>query len=225
MMYCGKCGTKLKDTANFCYKCGSEVLKNTGEDRTQVKKCPNCGHSLDAFTTVCQFCGSEVQEKRSSATVRDFSSDLQNIERARGGSGNRRWDRPSSNPTLSRTDDRKIDLIRSYAIPNNKVDILDFMILAKSNIDYAALNKVDPGHAKDRKLAEAWITKVQQVYDKALHTFRQDVEFQRIQALYNETMARVRREKLLYRVKSFLQHGSWIPLVLLVLYVWYLFTK
>ena len=60
-MFCMKCGTKLPDDANFCYKCGysfGNIINNEEKMPTNVivpetetklvpAKCTNCNASLD----------------------------------------------------------------------------------------------------------------------------------------------------------------------------------
>jgi len=33
-MFCSNCGTKIEDTANFCYKCGSRITQNAQANNT-----------------------------------------------------------------------------------------------------------------------------------------------------------------------------------------------
>ena len=75
-MFCMKCGTKLPDDANFCYKCGysfGNVINNEEKTLTNVivpeaetklvpAKCTNCNASLDVDpnkdAAICPYCNS-----------------------------------------------------------------------------------------------------------------------------------------------------------------------
>ena len=124
--------------------------------------CNNCGKELDSFTVVCPACGCEIRDKKATDSVKEFYSDL----------------------LIARTTNEKAYLIRSYPIPNAKEDILEFMILACSNI---------PGE-ENQNIYEAWLVKAQQAYQKAKLLFGQDSDFAKIQQIYDNCIESIDAE-------------------------------
>lgn len=149
MAYCVKCGTKLNKGSSFCHSCGTPVKNSEetggGKTRSQafsgtIYKCPNCGNPVEAFSASCPLCGYEFRNTKSSNAILEFQG---------------KYER-------TRSLEEKINLIRLFAIPNNREDIIEFIILSRSNVDYN--NYFDD---KAGKLTDAWIAKLNQALDKA----------------------------------------------------------
>jgi uncharacterized Zn finger protein (UPF0148 family) len=100
MAFCSNCGTKLKDGSKFCAECGaSQAAVQTQADpppqvaasqpRTvhvgQVKKCPNCGAPIESFQTRCPSCSYELNSIEVSSPVKEFATQLLNLEAANTG--------------------------------------------------------------------------------------------------------------------------------------------
>lgn len=98
----------------------------------------------------------------------------------------------SANPT----DAQKLALIRSFPIPNTVDDIQEFILLAIANID-TRLSKnttagkfssmINSGNANltiQKTISDAWVSKMQQAYQKALMSFPNDPTFSEIQRMY-----------------------------------------
>lgn len=86
---------------------------------------------------------------------------------------------------------QKADLICNFPVPNTREDILEFMLLASSNIDYRRI---------DDTLSKTWITKLDQVYQKAEISFKDHSDFERIREIYAETQKKIRRTKLIKKL-------------------------
>ena len=122
MAFCIHCGQRLAEGAQFCANCGNTV--NRGNSSTQRKtvydgeihKCPQCGEVLSSFVTNCPSCGYELRGAKSSNSIQEFTSKLEN----------------------AKTEEQRILLIRNFPIPNTKEDIFEFMFLASSNINDAS---------------------------------------------------------------------------------------
>lgn len=76
-------------------------------------------------------------------------------------------------------------MIRNFPIPNTKEDIIEFMILASSNI----LGE------DERDIYEAWLAKFEQAYQKALILFAGDPDIVRIQQIYSNCQINIDTEK------------------------------
>ena len=92
-------------------------------------------------------------------------------------------------------DEQKISLIRNFSVPNTKEDILEFMILATSNIDVSSYGSLDEPADRVKAMTEAWNAKIKQVYAKAKTTYKSDPDFSKIQELYDSCYAEVRKQK------------------------------
>lgn len=57
-MVCTKCGAGLRESDQFCPKCGTRVIKET--------RCPDCGAALREGTKFCHKCGSMVERSEGS---------------------------------------------------------------------------------------------------------------------------------------------------------------
>lgn len=205
MKYCGNCGQELADIANFCVNCGMAVEKN-GESKQrkivyegELHKCPNCGELIDSFVSSCPSCGYELRGIKVANSVREFALKLEKIE------SERERIKPKSvfssaltNCNISKTDEQKINLIRSFSIPNTKEDIYEFMILASSNIDLKLYGLGDRGvlTASQRAVSDAWMAKFEQAYEKARFALGKESEFEGIQNIYNAKMKQIKRAKL-----------------------------
>lgn len=175
MAFCMNCGQKLADGAKFCSACGTPVasVKTEKTQRTtvydgEVHKCPNCGESINSFVANCPSCGHEFRGTSTAKTVKEFSEKLE-------------W---------AITDKQRILLIRSYPVPNTKEDLLEFMILASSNFDA----KYFASHSKEESISKAWLSKIEQCYQKAKVTLT-GVDLERIRGIYDGVIEEISEEK------------------------------
>ena len=116
MAYCTNCGAQVDDNAKFCGACGNKMASNPQPSKSTARKttydgaihkCPNCGTGLASFVKNCPECGYELRGADGAESVSDFA---------------RRYASTTSN-------EKKVDLIRTFVIPNTKEDILEFAIL------------------------------------------------------------------------------------------------
>jgi len=175
MAYCKKCGTFIDDDAKFCGVCGQKVdyepTKQESQRKTvydgNIHKCPNCGATLASFVKNCPECGYELRSSLASDTLTEFANRY----------------------SCAASIDKKISLVRTYVIPNNKEDILEFVIMASSNIDtstYRNSNLVVSSGLSQRDLTEAWMAKFEQAYQKASLLLAGTPECKKIEELFEE---------------------------------------
>ncbi len=156
MAYCTNCGQQVADGAKFCANCGTPISQNASntERKTvfagEIHKCPHCGEVLKAFETVCPTCKFELRGAKAAGSVREFSLKLENIA----------------------SEEKRIELIKSFYIPNTKEDIYEFFIYAMSNL------------STSEREADAWQVKLEQTYHKAKLSFGNTAEFEYIHNLY-----------------------------------------
>jgi len=182
MAYCTNCGSFVEDGAKFCGKCGAKMTAQSASDTNaqqkkirgsqretvyegEIHKCPNCGATLAAFVKSCPECGYELRGAASTYSVQEFS---------------RKYASATSNS-------QKIDLIRTFVIPNTKEDILEFIILASSNINassYSRDNVVVSGGISQQDITDAWMAKFEQAHQKANLMLTDDPYLDKINKLY-----------------------------------------
>ena len=227
MAYCRNCGIQLIDGAKFCQKCGYPVSDGNAENAQRKQefagklyKCPNCGEILKSFELNCPACGYELRGARASSAVKEFALKLEAIE------SRREYEKPrgffataEAQQRVSKTDEQKISLIKSFSVPNTKEDMLEFMILATSSMNMRTYDSANTDISKSEKeVNAAWFSKVQQVYEKAKRSYSSDSVFTEIQALYDSCNLEIKKSKKKGVIKLVLMFG-WIPVVCIVIIV------
>lgn len=171
-MYCKQCGNKLSDGSIFCSACGTKIYDSNGNNNEtsesarkssfvgEVKKCPVCGEILRSTDVECPSCGAEINGRKAAESVKNFVDKI----------------------LLMDDEQKKVEAIKMYPIPNNKEDISEFMFLAVMNCNAkeCAFNK-DPNN-----LSLSWYSKIEQCYKKAKMMFRNPIDLQTIEEQYNQ---------------------------------------
>ncbi len=218
-MYCPNCGKKLDDDALFCDECGTKIERQkpatgpapTVQETSAIKeepvkevartesveeirpeqkranpkegrlhKCPNCGELISFDDVKCPSCGYEIRDREVNASVQSL------------------FDKVLATDDL----DKKIELIKTFPIPNTREDILEFMLLAKSNFDakYYATNKnID-------SVSSAWLSKIDQCYAKAKILLRDKRDLDTVEEIYSgihKGTKNIQRNKLLMIIGGF----------------------
>lgn len=221
MAYCPNCGTKLVDGNVFCGNCGkrietvavpcepvsSQTPTEESESPTKEKKpksaitrCPACGEMVDKNAVICPSCGFGIRDV-ADGSIALLSQKLDLIESRRPQKRKR-----DEEGTISATDERKISLIRSWPIPTNKDDLIEFAAMASGNC-VAPPNDHMYRTAEDA-LADAWRSKFDQAYAKAEHLFGNSEDF----ALLEKLKTDIQKRAFISRLRS------WGPLIALVLF-------
>lgn len=160
----------MNEDSKYCSECGVSVERierdNTSRKNVfdgEIHKCSNCGEILNSFEMICTSCGYELRGKKAAYSVQLFYNEL------------------------SRTIDlkKKDSMIRNFPIPNTKEDVLEFLILASSNVI----------GEDDKDIFEAWIAKFEQVHKKAQLLFKNEKDIKKIQELHDEFYINVYNEK------------------------------
>lgn len=113
----------------------------------EIKKCPNCGAVMPSMATKCPECGVELRNTGMSSSLQQFYQDLKD--------GN---------------DMQDIETISNFPVPNNKEDFLDFLIMAKGEMEKDYNVRQDIACQKH----EAWVSKFNQCKAKATLLFASD---------------------------------------------------
>lgn len=228
MSFCTNCGSPILDGTKFCQNCGVDVNAGQAAERAKrqkeyigrVIKCPVCGENIPSFTVVCPSCGHEFRGAKASGVIKEFASKLEAIEYGR------EYEKPrvlfgvfDNKVRVSKTDEQKISLIQSFAVPNTKEDILEFMILATSNINFRSYDSTNTNISKSNiAINDAWLAKIRQVYSKAKLSYSNDFDFSQIQKLYDDCIINIGKSKKKGIFKWVLVFG-WMPLLFAVLFI------
>lgn len=158
MSYCSNCGNRLGDNDKFCPQCGAPVgQQDDSRHRShfdgELHKCPKCGETLNSFVTNCPSCGYEIRGSKGISVVKELADRINQVN----------------------TLEEKNELISNFYIPNTKEDIIDFFILATSNIDAGS------------PCLEAWYSKLDQAYQKAQLLLGNSQEFEHMNDIYHRT--------------------------------------
>lgn len=219
MPYCPNCGTKLVDGDVFCGNCGKRIeaaaapcepvfsqapteerespTKET-KPKSGITRCPACGEIVDKNAVICPSCGFGIRDV-ADGSIALLSQKLDLIE------SKRPQNRNSDSHTTTATDERKISLIRSWPIPTNKDDLIEFAAMASGNC-IAPPNDYMYRTAEDA-LADAWRSKFDQAYAKAEHLFGDSENF----ALLKELKTDIQKRAFISRLRAW---GPWIALIL-----------
>ena len=204
MAYCSKCGMPIKNGASFCSACGSRVAfsreecegKRVEQFDGKVHKCPNCGHMLDSLEVICPACGYELRGAGAVGSLKELSAQLQQI-RMQPDKGLKQTLIERLGHVPADVDDRAAALIKAYPIPNTKEDLIEFIITSAANINPDAFNdfRRSDASSSDIAMSNAWLSKLEQAYQKASFMLGDDDAFEGIKELYDATMKKVRHAK------------------------------
>ncbi|MBQ7907731.1 MAG: zinc-ribbon domain-containing protein [Clostridia bacterium] len=172
MVFCTNCGKEALEEMRFCIECGTALTgKAHNEKNRKYDKCVNCGAEIELFSLVCKYCGHELRKKESSVAVMELCQRLQKVQ----------------------NENQAIFMIENFPIPNTREDIFEFMILAYSNFDALYYNT----HLHVKDVSDAWLSKIEQCYQKALLFFDNPEDFRKIEAMYNEIKIRCETNEMI----------------------------
>lgn len=181
MAFCQKCGTELVPGAKFCANCGTPSGETGNENERkqtydgEIKKCPSCGAVLPSGVTKCSSCGYELRNIQAVESVTEFCAVYTSID-----------------------DSSKADIIRSYPIPNAKEDFLEFLLMAKTEVELPfkggpskGLQTIIQGANYSQEIHDAWVSKFLQLKSKAPILFLNDPKtLSQVEKIIKETKIR-----------------------------------
>lgn len=206
MAFCINCGARLQDGAQFCHTCGTPnnhssvdgQPKREFEYAGKIVKCPNCGEPLSSFQARCPACGHELREAHASKVVKELADKLEAIDKEPDDNEKKDHIPKRLAPfVLSEKDKKKISLIKSFPIPNTKEDLFEFLIMAFANSDYAHIAGDGYLSASEEAISDAWKTKYDQAYEKAIISFGESPELLELNNTHSKKAQRRNILKLL----------------------------
>ena len=212
--FCPSCGTPVGSTQSSPQQSFEQVPPipsnqmdtaiNPGNRQQEyagtVLKCPNCGAAISQTTAICPACGYHITGQAAVSSVQSFANQLMALEARRKGAGLGQLLGMSANPV----DTQKLALIRSFPIPNTIDDIQEFMMLAIANIDVKLSKNTltkklqskgsmsETSMTMPTTISDAWVSKMQQAYQKALVAFPDEPIFQTVKQMYIDKMTELK---------------------------------
>jgi predicted nucleic acid-binding Zn ribbon protein len=153
-----------------------------------IRKCPNCGAEVPSMTAFCSSCGHEFSNMKVASSVQKLFDKLDALDEKIYDTSSDKVDVGTQLAThffgsggTKRGDKAKINLIESFPIPNSKEDIIEFIILASSRINYSGADWMGNQNyfSETRELEKynnAWKSKMKQAHTKARIAFSNDKE-------------------------------------------------
>ena len=149
----------------------------------ELKKCPSCGSPVQSFATKCSDCGHEFRGIVAANSVKELYKELSSIEIEER---NRIKTKMSFFQGGQAMTDHNLEIaianristtISSFAVPNSKEDILEFLSLAlpQSKVKISKLFGMNGYVDKPKEtIKTAWISKCEQVIIKAKFSMKDD---------------------------------------------------
>lgn len=135
--------------------------------------CPNCGAVTDSFHQYCSSCGSELNPPQKSNATKELTEMLRKIEldnqpKNLFDSVFKSVKSISKTSGINDVDNEKISLINNYTIPGNKTDIIDFIMMSRSNITTYSDLYEDSTEQKQKETNKAYLSAWKTKYEQAI---------------------------------------------------------
>jgi hypothetical protein len=168
-----------------------DVKSSSNSDSTEAKplKCSNCNAFYESFATHCSYCGYEFTNLNANSSVKVLHQKLMEIESKRVIDNNpfkalgSMMMKNLSGSHHDEVDMQKMELIRSFPIPNTKEDLLEFFTLALPEATVKIRKFLGITHQEDRTkeaIKKVWLTKCEQIIMKAKFAMKDDPQTQEI---------------------------------------------
>ena len=197
-MYCKNCGEQIDDNSKFCNNCGTQIVKEqNGKSQYvgEIKKCPYCGAQISAFQEKCDICGFELRNIETSNSVKRFKEEIVRIKQKIKTQEKGIFVKKNIT-NKNDIEEELVSFITSYPIPNTREDIIEFFILAKSNVNNIRLNE-----DKINTIDGAWLTLFDKSYQKA-EIVLSDKELDKFQEEYVGIHNNIDRQIKKYKIKN-----------------------
>jgi hypothetical protein len=156
---------------------------------TKPLKCSNCNAFFESFATHCSYCGYEFTNLSANSSVKVLHQKLMEIESKRVIDNNpfkafgAMMMKNLSGSHHDEVDMQKMELIRSFPIPNTKEDLLEFFTLALPEATVKIRKFIGITYQEDRTkeaIKKVWLTKCEQIIMKAKFAMTDDPQTQLI---------------------------------------------
>jgi hypothetical protein len=166
-----------------------KAFSNSESSNITPLKCSNCNAQYESFATHCSYCGYEFTNLSANSSVKVLHQKLMDIESKRVIDNNpfkalgtmmmKNW----TGSHHDEVDMQKMELIRSFPIPNTKEDLLEFFTLALPEATVKIRKFLGITYQEDRTkeaIKKVWLTKCEQIIMKAKFAMKDDPQTQEI---------------------------------------------
>ena len=135
----------------------------TSKDAKSLKKCPHCGAVIEDVYMKCPECGYVFSGLSANTCLKQLGDELKSANSLK----------------------RKRQIIESVAVPNNKEDLLDFLLMLKPLI----MDNKDP-------LSKAYFVKYAECVSRSQQFFKSDKDFSEYVDLYRRVLSQRTKAKI-----------------------------
>ena len=162
---------------------------NSQTEPSNPLKCANCNAFYESFATHCSYCGYEFTNLNANSSVKVLHQKLMEIESSRVIDNNpfkalgSMMMKNLSGSHHDEVDMRKMELIRSFPIPNTKEDLLEFFTLAIPEATVKIRKFLGVTYQEDKTkeaIKKVWLTKCEQIILKARLAVKDDPQTQEL---------------------------------------------
>ncbi len=216
--FCVKCGASVGTIDDTTHQ--NDVPERKIKYEGELRKCPNCGDPIDAFEFICDKCGYNFSTSRISTSQERLAAQLASIDAKieqynrenplsfgssimssqnvvegvfsiyKDGFKHTGEHLNRSNAMIEFTR-QKVACIDTFPVSNSVEEISAFMVYAGGNINTFAFDWYE------RKVADAWMRKMNQMYQIAKISFPSSPVFKQIEGFYIEKKSRYKNSRLI----------------------------
>jgi len=185
-----------RDELDMILDAKTHLIKKESVDEVPSKahgKCPACGAQIESFVTRCEYCGHEIKGVGVSGQLSRFKQELEDAEKQALVELKERKDEMDpfnrffknlgenmdngNDSTQGIIRSKQIPVITNFLVPNSREDIVEFLILAKSQVGslkVGLMEKMNEATHKKQAFKSAWKAKCEQVVAKARMSMSDD---------------------------------------------------
>lgn len=190
---------------------GESLTKINGKQRRNIKEHSNAQHAVSSsrpMRTRARHAASnskKLPKEPSDGSIKPSARLKRSVQRRK---------KPQSTD-ISPTDKKIASAIKSFPIPSEKEDLIEFLSVANSNIDpYTDVHDVSKISESERLISKAWKSQFDQAYSKAEHLFGNTRDFEQFKLMKESKEKELEdRQKANIAFKAILV-VSWIALFL-----------
>jgi hypothetical protein len=150
----------------------ANTLKSNKEG--DVKKCPACGAAVKSFNSICSDCNHEFRNTDAVSSIMTLHKELQNGEEEERNKPRSWAEKLDGELAIAKAvANRQKSIISSFAVPNTKEDLLEFLSVASSEASKKLGFFIASAHP-EAVLKNAWLAKSEQIIIKSRMTFKDD---------------------------------------------------
>lgn len=191
-----------------------------------MKKCPGCGQPIESFATRCPYCGMEIHSDGAASSLVKFTEKLDELEGKRNPTFGTKEEKKKigcmtilmwyiffpilgtyylikaamssySDPNFDGVDKRKQDYIMNAPVPNNREDLIEFLILCSNRIE--SINYLQLFKKKSAEMTawnSVWGKKINMLGEKAKISMKDDKSsLQEVERILAEANAKIAANK------------------------------